>query len=58
MKPQYEGNNVDIYEWPNPMCELRDKDKGVCVTVRTKEDAESIVNSLREMIYIMDNYKK
>lgn len=45
-KPQYESDNIKIFEWPQPICEIYDKDKGEYILIRTPEDAKAIIRSL------------
>jgi len=43
-------NRIEIFEYPNLVCELMDINTENCIAIRTLEDAEAIVSSLQEMI--------
>jgi hypothetical protein len=44
-KPQYESNYIKIFEYPNPICAIVDKNHG-CAEIRTPEDAKAVILSL------------
>ena len=44
--PQYESNSIKIFEWPQPICEIIDKDNDGYVSVKTPEDARAIMKSM------------
>lgn len=54
MEPCIDSRQVCIWEWPNPMAEIEDKNTGQVVQVKCKEDAEAIVDSLIRMIGEID----
>lgn len=56
MKPQQLGEAIDIYEWPNPACEIVDG-KG-SIAIRNKRDAELIIESLTRLIAAIDDEEK
>lgn len=45
-KPQYESDNIKIFEWPNPICEIYDKNNESWAHIKTPEDAKAIMRSL------------
>lgn len=44
-KPAYESDNIKIFEYPQPICAIVDKNHGV-VDIRTPEDAKAVIQSL------------
>lgn len=51
-KPQYQSDRLEIFEWPQPICELRDPNTGQIVTIRTPEDATAVSRSLKQFLSI------
>lgn len=45
-RPQYESDNIKIFEWPQPTCEIYDKSLNSYIHVKTPEDAKAIMISL------------
>lgn len=52
---KYDGNNIEIYEWPQPICGIVSKDGTGCIQVKTEEDAEAIINSLEMFLVILND---
>ena len=44
-KPVYESDLIKIFEYPQPICAIVDKNRGV-VDIRTPEDAKAAISSL------------
>lgn len=44
-KPFYESDLIKIFEYPQPICAIVDKNHGV-VDIRTPEDAKAVIQSL------------
>lgn len=51
-KPQYRSERLEIFEWPQPICELRDPNTGQIVTIQTPEDATAVLRSLKQFLSI------
>jgi len=47
---QYESQQIKIFEWPQPICEIVDKDNDGYVAVKTPEDARAIMKSMRNFL--------
>lgn len=57
-KPQYQSDRLEIFEWPQPICELRDPVTGHIVSIRTPEDATAVARSLKQFLSITNPTKK
>lgn len=51
-KPQYRSERLEIFEWPQPICELRDLSANTIVSIRTPEDATAVIRSLKQFLSI------
>jgi hypothetical protein len=51
-KPQYESDNIKIFEYPQPICAIVDKNHG-CAEIRTPEDAKAVILSLVEFLNVI-----
>lgn len=53
----YKSDTLEIYEWPQPLCELvgiqDGKHVGICI--RSPEDARAVISSLTSMLTVLDN---
>ena len=47
---QYESDQIRIFEWPQPMCEIIDKNNDGYVSVKTPEDARAIMHSMASFL--------
>lgn len=52
--PQYKSDGLEIYEWPQPVCEIVDRESRDLVSIRTPEDAKALRASLAKFIQITD----
>ena len=55
-EPEYAGDEINIYEWPQPACEITDViDHGSSsVVVRSYRDAKALHESLSRLIAHME----
>lgn len=49
-RAHYESENIRFYEWPQPICEIYDKNLGGYVHIKTIEDAQALKDSLERFI--------
>lgn len=52
--PQYKSPGLELYEWPQPICEIKDPTTGAIVGIKTDEDAKALRASLNKFIQITD----
>lgn len=50
IKPKYESQSLEIFEWPYPLCEIKDKKKNSYVHIDNPEDAKAVIISLISML--------
>ena len=50
MKPSRETARFELYEWPQPMLEIRSKSTDFILSIREPEDAIVIRDSLNEFL--------
>lgn len=51
-KPAYESERIKIFEYPQPICAIVDKNHG-CVEIRTPEDAKAVIESLWKFLNVI-----
>ena len=51
---RYDGTDIAINEWPQPACEITDKEADKSVTIRTAEDARAVIESLGRFLEVME----
>ena len=50
MKPQRENERFAVYEWPQPICEIKSKSTDFIIHISLPEDAKMIRDSLNEFL--------
>jgi len=49
----YVGDDISIFEWPQPCCEIVDTHSSNFIKVRTRDDALALINSLQRLVGAM-----
>lgn len=49
-RPSYSSDNISIFEWGYPTCEIYDKRKDSYVHIDTVEDAIALIESLNKFL--------
>jgi hypothetical protein len=52
--PQYKSEKLELYEWPQPICEIKDPTTGAIVGIKTPEDARAVRDSMNKFLHIVD----
>ena len=56
-KPQYESEDIKIFEWPQPACEVVDKGRKELVAIHSLEDAIALRDSMVAFIKACEGEK-
>lgn len=51
-KPSYQSDNIAIFEWPQPICEIKNLKDGSYLVIKEREDAKAIRDSLNTFLFI------
>jgi hypothetical protein len=53
-KPQYRSEGLQIFEWPQPQCEIMDPVSRDLVAIKTPEDARAVRDSMNKFLHLVD----
>lgn len=53
-KPQYHSEHIQIFEWPQPICEIMENVEFTSIQIKTPEDARAIRDSMNKFLHIVD----
>ena len=52
--PQYKSDKLQIFEWPQPICEIMDPESRAIVQIKDPADARAVRDSMNKFLHIVD----